>query len=123
MFEVILILLKFLGIVSSAAFGIIGLLHNFKDENGLVTRWGRISLIGIVVSALIAGSTEAINLMKTRRESQAEAKRREEILRRIDATTQQSEQVLREVSRGVHPIEGLRVSFDAELPLGSSELQ
>ena len=55
-------------------------------------------------------------------DSMAQAKQREDLLYRIDATTTKSEQVLRGVSQAVYPIEEMKVSFCAELPLQSKEM-
>jgi hypothetical protein len=40
-------------IVATGAFGVLGLLTEYKDkETGKITRWGRISLIGVVLSTM-----------------------------------------------------------------------
>ena len=43
---------KAISIVFTGAFGILGLATEFKDKHHNITKWGRISLIGIVVSTI-----------------------------------------------------------------------
>ena len=123
MLEITLVLLKFLSIISAAVFGILGLLHDFKGQDGRITKWGGWSLFGVILSAIVAGATETFTFVKAGNDSTAQAKQREDLLHRIDATTTKSERVLHEVSRAVYPIEDLKVSFAAELPLESTEMK
>jgi len=45
---------KAISIVSTGAFGMLGLLKDFKDKKtNKVTRWGYVSLIGIIVSTFL----------------------------------------------------------------------
>ena len=111
MLDTTLVSLKFLSIISAAVFGILGLLHDFKGKDGRITKWGRWSLFGVILSAIVGGATEMFTFIKAGEESTAQTKQREDLLRRIDATTTKSEQVFHEVSRAVFPIEDLRVSF------------
>jgi hypothetical protein len=123
MLDVMLVLLKCLSILSAAVFGILGLLHDFKDRDGRITKWGGWSLFGVILSAMVAGAIEAFAFVKASEDNTAQAKHREDLLHRIDTTTTKSEQVLHEVSRAVYPIEDLKISFVAELPLKSTEMK
>ena len=107
MLGLLLTLLKFLSIIATAFFGIAGLLHDFKDNNDRITKWGRISLAGILLSGMIAGATEIALIFKSRAQEAAEASRQKEVLNRIDRTTAQSKNILQETTRVLHPIEDL----------------
>jgi hypothetical protein len=70
MFDLALELLKFIGIGVSGIFGIVGLLTEFRDKHsGKVTFWGRLSLIGIVASTLVAALSQALEVRKDRQEA------------------------------------------------------
>src|SRR5947207_402591 len=117
MLSLVLTLLKFISIFSTGLFGIVGLLHDFKDDDKRMTKWGRVALVGIVLSGVTAAATEIVLVFKARSQEITEASQRKEVLARIDVTTTQSKNVLQETARLLHPIENLRVSFSAELPI------
>jgi len=58
--DLALSIIKVFSIVASALFGALGLLTEYKDSAGKVTKWGRIALGGVLLSALVAFVTQAL---------------------------------------------------------------
>jgi hypothetical protein len=63
---------KAVSIAVTGAFGILGLLKDFKDKHGHITRWGRISLAGILAST-ICGVAAQIKETSDQKTAQANA--------------------------------------------------
>lgn len=56
-----LLILKLLGLIASGTFGIIGTMHEFRDsQTKRLTQWGKVAVIGTVISALVAISCTAL---------------------------------------------------------------
>lgn len=57
----ILPILKVLSIVSTAFFGLFASLTNFRDVNNKITLNGKIALVGVIISSILAGSVQVLN--------------------------------------------------------------
>jgi len=80
--DVLLEVLKFVSAVSTAAFGIFGIgSPKARAADGSLTKHGKRALAGLVVALLIAVASQMVDLVKTRRNAEAEAKRYEQLLR------------------------------------------
>jgi hypothetical protein len=80
--NVLLEVLKFVSAVSTAAFGIFGIgSPKARGADGSLTKHGRRALAGLVVALIIAVASQMVDLVKTRRNAEAEAKRYEQLLR------------------------------------------
>lgn len=101
----VLAVLKFAGISLSSIFGLLGLLTSFRNpQTGQVTVWGRVALVGIVLSGLVAASSQALEM---RRAAEAEL-----------AQAQQTNKQLHEIRRALDPIgEELMVTYVIEIDL------
>ena len=59
-------IVKLISLVLAAAFAILGTLTSYKNDDGNVTRWGRLAIIGVIVSGLLSavllGFEESIKL-------------------------------------------------------------
>src|SRR5262245_55813026 len=98
-----LIVLKFIGIAASAIFGTIGLLHDYKDDDGNITPWGRGALVGVIFSAGLTAASETIALIKGHNEA-VEAQRRTLAQLQIQST------ILKGIERGLNPFSDIRIS-------------
>jgi hypothetical protein len=65
MYGIFLIIAKVVSDALAAAFGILGLLFDFKDEHKRVTRSGRVALIGIITTFLVSGVITVLEAMKS----------------------------------------------------------
>lgn len=70
MFGVILIVSKIILSALSAAFGILGLLYEFRDENKKVTLVGKVALIGICATFLVSGAITVLEEIKSHTEEE-----------------------------------------------------
>ncbi len=93
-------------IVLTGAFGVLGLLKDFKDKKGKITKWGRISLAGILLST---GLGVIAQLMES---SKAERTERD--------TAAQTLGIVRDIQRGLSPLDeptfDIRFSLDCTNP-------
>jgi hypothetical protein len=64
------VILKLLSTVLAALFGVLALVVEFKDkETHKVTKWGKVALIGVVVSAIVSLTTQILDEVKSKQES------------------------------------------------------
>jgi hypothetical protein len=70
--EYFLLVLKVSSLAIAGLLGVIGLLNDFKDKQGKLTRWGKVSLLGLVLSGAVGVGTELID---SERQKEEERKR------------------------------------------------
>src|SRR5262249_8752920 len=105
----VLLTLKFAGAILTGVFGVFGLLVEFKDENGKVTRWGKIALCLIIFSALVASGSTAIEEVRRRDDAARQAK---ETL----ASAQRSEGMLQDIKRVLYPFKTVGLEYKIRVP-------
>ncbi len=107
---------KLVAVISSGAFGVLGLLKDFKDkETHKVTRWGYISLAGILISTTLGEASQQIEESKAeaaRLKTELETRESTEKTLKIVTTTAAT---LRDVKRSLFSLDG--ASFSLEIPL------
>lgn len=104
-------LTKIIGTALSGAFGLLGLLADFRDPNTKeITRWGRIAFWGIVISTIIALVSQVLESAKATRDARAASAATQEQLRKSDI-------ILREVDRTLNPLDDVRISYWMQVPL------
>jgi hypothetical protein len=108
MSEIALAVLQVLGVVLTGIFGLLGLLTKYRNDVGRITKWGRIALVGIVVSTLVAVSSQALEAVRKARESRAAAER--------------TERIISEVARAVHPLTSIEATAWALMPWDHPQL-
>lgn len=70
-----LVILKLLAVLLTGIFGLIGLLVDYKDRTGRITRGGRWALIGVVLSTVVAVASQAVETkIKSKEDSEAAEK-------------------------------------------------
>lgn len=99
---------KYTGMILSGVFGVFGLLVKFRDARGKITRAGRTALILIVVSTLVALSSQTFEMLRSRREHALAAERQ---ARDTLEAVQRTEKMLSEINRGLHPITEISAGF------------
>lgn len=52
--ETIISAIKIISMLATGAFGVLGLITNYKDESGKITKWGKVALSGVVLSAVLS---------------------------------------------------------------------
>ena len=97
--------LKATGAVAAGILGIAGLLADFKDTKGALTKAGRWVLIGIILSAGIGISDTIFEAYKAKSDSKSQAER--------------TEHMLHEISRNLQPITQLSAMYWMEIPPGN----
>lgn len=104
-----LVLWKASSIVLTGSFGILGLVKDFKDKNtGHITKWGRLSLAGILLSTTLGVIAQLKESSNQQRASAATAK---ETL----ALAQKTDQTVRDVQRMLSPMEDPEIEIDFDV--------
>lgn len=100
---------KAFSIILTGAFGILGLLQDFKDkQTGKVTRWGYISLFGIVLSTILGFAAQ----MKESRDAATQSLR----------LAEHTNETLNQLQRILTPIESFRVVTRFSLDCKNEEI-
>ena len=86
MITVGLAVLKFAAILLAGLFGGLGLLVNYKDSTGRISKWGRVALVGIVISTLVAASTNGLEIYRSQQEAKQRYEQTTKLLRTIRST-------------------------------------
>jgi len=76
----LLSIFKLLSEILTAAFGILGLLTEFRDKDKKITRTGKIALVGILASFLVAATTNILELEKSKEDAIAHEKEVQRLL-------------------------------------------
>src|ERR1041385_2257047 len=100
--------LKFVAILFSGLFAFFALLGDNRNRSGKLTTWGRIAVIGVIASTVVAA---AIQTVETRRAIEADKKTRE---------------MITEIRRAAYPIVPTRpptFTFDVDVQLSDPALQ
>jgi hypothetical protein len=99
-------LLKVASMVATGLFGALGLLTKYKDNEGRITKWGKIALAGIILTSLLSLTlytleTSRANMAAVKAKAAAEAttKRLEDILVTARTTVDQQKISLAETNR------------------------
>jgi hypothetical protein len=105
----ILAFAKFGGVFLTAAFGLIGLLYDYKKKDtDEITSAGRIALIGTVFSFCLAAlgqfAENSLDRSKRQKETAAATQQRTDV-----------ENLLREIRRGVYPVRDMKVGLILEI--------
>jgi len=111
--DIVLAVLKFVGIVAAAVFGVIAISCDFKDQEGKVTRAGRVALSGVIVAALLATGSHTVEVLKARRDADATAKKTEKELAQFRQLLDSVNKTTNEVQRSLELIDlnDLRFGF------------
>ncbi len=56
--ELLITLLKLISTTLAGAFGVLALLVEYRDKNGDVSKWGKVALWGVTISAVVSFSTQ-----------------------------------------------------------------
>jgi hypothetical protein len=112
MYGTLLIICKIMSDALAAAFGMLGLLFDFKDDHKRVTRTGRIALIGILASFLMSAVITGLEAKKSHDESEAQ-KEREAALK---ATHEKSEAEMKAAYE--HGSQKVMRPFDHDIQVG-----
>jgi hypothetical protein len=83
MIEIALIVLKFAALITGGVFAAIGLLTDYRDKHGTVTKWGKIALFGIVLCTIIGAGTQAVESYRERQHTLANEVANREVLREV----------------------------------------
>jgi hypothetical protein len=93
LFEIILVIVKFLGIALTGIFGLVGLLFDFRDAQRRLTKWGKVAVSGIFISTAVAAASQALDFTKSAQDTE-EANQRSLVL-------------LTEIDRAVDPLDSI----------------
>ena len=107
LYDTSLSILKYVSVGLAGAFGVIGLLTKYRDDDGNITVWGRLALIGILTSSAISATAQSL---EGRRETT-----------KAEANQKQAQRVLHEISRTLQPLSEFTVSISISLPIDDDE--
>ncbi len=109
-------ILKLIGLVLTGAFGILGLLTEFRDDKTKkITKWGKVALSGIILStalSLVAQILESAKSVRDTRESQKQSS--DQIAR--------SNEILNNLNRSLNPLTNVRITYWLRVPIDAPEL-
>jgi hypothetical protein len=91
-------------IVLTGAFGILGLLTEFKDKDKKITKWGQVSLAGILVSS-------SLGLIAQLEESSQQQHAKENTAKQTLLLLQNTDAAVHEIQRALSPLSDPRVSL------------
>lgn len=101
--------LKVVGATITGVLGVAGLIFDFKDDGGKLTRAGRSVLTGIIASALVAAAASSVETYKAKSENARQLAR--------------TEQLLHELSRAIQPISKLEAGYWVEVRSGNPTIE
>jgi hypothetical protein len=82
-------------VILAGAFGVLGLLKSYKDkETGRITKWGRISLIGILLSTALGVAAQLKEQSKQQKVSEDRAKETLALAQKTDQTVRDLQRTL-----------------------------
>jgi hypothetical protein len=111
--DTLLIALKLTGTLFSGAFGVLGLTTEFRNhKTKKITKWGRVSLWGIVVSTIVAIASQSV---ETVRDKITERNAKDQLSKQLAI----ADTTLNEVERSVLPLTDLRITYEVEIPMGN----
>jgi hypothetical protein len=93
---------KFLGLFLAGVFGILGVLTEYRDEEGKITKWGRRAVIGTIVSTMVAFISQGLEFQM---QAQEQHEANEKSLKQAQANTA----LLEQLSRAVDPLNSFEV--------------
>jgi hypothetical protein len=109
--DTILIALKLIGTLFSGVFGVLGLTTEFRNRRSKqITKWGRLSLLGIVISTIVAIASQSV---ETVRDKIAEKDAKDKLSQQLKL----ADTTLNEVERSVLPLTDLRIGYKVEIPI------
>ena len=101
---------KAVSIVMTGAFGVLGLIKDFKDKDtGKVTGWGRVSLAGIILSSSLGVAAQL-------KETSDQEKTRVDAAKQTFALLQNTAQAIKGIQRTLSPLTEPVISLDFDTP-------
>lgn len=113
--ELILLLLKYISIIIGGFFGVYGLVLDFKNKDGVITKAGKIALSVILLTTIITISTLSFEVYLN---NLKEEKASMEALNRI----KQNELIINQISRSLYQIEEVMLDYEIEVPIHNNHL-
>ena len=104
-----LIILKFVSIGLAGFFGVLALVVKYKDDKERLTNWGRVALVGVVVSTLVSAGAQGVE------SARAEAKARE-AEKESAANLKQSKEILLQIERLMQPLDPPELTVYWDVP-------
>jgi hypothetical protein len=106
-------LLKYAGVVLAAAFGVLGILTDFKDKaTNKVTIWGKIAVFGAILSGILAIASQHFEVQQNNKSSEEAAARAAALL----AQQSQVSERVDAIARTTEPIREVELEFWIDFP-------
>lgn len=105
--------LKYAGVILAAGFAILGIFTEFKDKTkNEVTLWGKIAVVGIILSGIISIESQHLeNIQEKKRSQEADARTAASAAGQSRLT-----QAVNAVARNTEPIQEIEVEFWIQFP-------
>ena len=107
-YDIILAAVKFFSIAAACVFGALGIIHDVKDENKKITPWGRVAILGVIISALLSTASQALEVYK------AKIDQAEELQKSFEEAKRANDQLF-EIKRNLERIDINQVGIDFSL--------
>lgn len=105
--DLLLLITRSTSILLAGAFGVLGLTVEYRrKDTGEITRWGRIALIGFVVSTTVLLASQTIQTVEDSRQARGVSKNKNA----ADQLERQGEMLL-QLQRTLNPLEDVRLTY------------
>jgi hypothetical protein len=88
-------ILKAASMIATGAFGVIGVLTNYKNKDGRVTKWGKIAITGICFSATLSLVLYNLEARKAKKGADEAKQQYEETKEKLDIALTSSERLIK----------------------------
>lgn len=123
MLQTALFFLKVFSAVLAGVFGAIGTVKEFRGEDGKVTKWGKVALLGVAVSSITAVSTQVIQELIDQQSAREAAGRiekqvenQQEILEKMVVQGEKSQSILSSLERSLTKFSEISATVFIDLP-------
>src|SRR3954452_7118835 len=87
-------ILKAVSTVATGLFGVLGVLTNYKDKDGKVTKWGKVAITGICFSATISLVLYGLESVKATKGAVEAKKQYDETKKKLDTALEDSNRLM-----------------------------
>jgi hypothetical protein len=87
-------ILKAVSMVATGLFGVLGVLTNYKDKEGKVTKWGKVAITGILFSATISLVLYGLESVKATKGAVEAKKQYDETKKKLDTALEDSSRLM-----------------------------
>jgi hypothetical protein len=108
-------LLKITSLIATAVFGGLGLLTKYKDDEGKITRWGKIALGGIIISSIVSLTLYLLETNKAKARAIDEQAKATATAQKLEMISTNAQMTAEQQKRSLEETNTLRLGLDTSL--------